>query len=101
MTTSKRAVIEWPPLLIVARYLVTVEHGKFKRGSICFLVENSEGTRYQVTLQRSGASCSCPARRRRCYHIDQCIELHNKRVAARKQRVEMEAILEEAESLAS
>jgi hypothetical protein len=100
MATGKKALIE-RSVLILARYAIKRDHGIYQRGSLVFLVENEQGTRYEVTLRRSGVhSCSCEARKR-CYHVNRCVEAHNKRVAARKQLAEMEAILEEAEQLAS
>jgi hypothetical protein len=105
MATSKSKSVVEREITILARYVVKQSAGVYIRGSIIFLVTNDAHQQYQVTLRRNGVhSCQCDRNskgHKRCYHITRCVEAHNKRVATRRLAQEMEAMLQEAESLAS
>lgn len=76
-------------VLVLVRYYIKKDYAPkgLHAGDIVLYVENSEGKRYYTTLRRNKAhSCTCNAglHNKRCYHVDQMVELHNALYATRK-----------------
>ena len=77
-------------LLVLVRYTIKKDYPPkgLHAGDVVLLVRNDQGKEYYVTLRRNKAhSCTCKANTefgRKCYHINQMVELHNDLYAARK-----------------
>ncbi len=88
MASSKKTAKR--DLLILVRYTIKKDYAPkgLHAGDIVLLVRNDQGKEYYVTLRRNKAhSCTCKANTefgRKCYHINQMVELHNDLYAARK-----------------
>ena len=88
MATSKKATKR--EVLILVRYTIKKDYPPkgLHAGDVVLLVRNDQGREYYVTLRRNKAhSCTCKANTefgRKCYHINQMVELHNDLYAARK-----------------
>jgi hypothetical protein len=77
-------------LTVLVRYTLKKDYPPkgLHAGDIVLYVENDKGARYHVFLRKNKAhSCTCKANAeygRKCYHINQLVELENSRYAARK-----------------
>ena len=89
MATTKKAA-KTREVLILVRYTMKQDYEPkdLHKGDIVLLVRNEQNKEYYVTLRRNKAhSCTCAGNAkfgRRCYHIDNMVDVHNALYAARK-----------------
>lgn len=77
-------------VLVLVRYKIKKDYPPkgLHAGDVVLLVRNDQGKEYYVTLRRNKAhSCTCTGNAefgRKCYHINQLVEIENSRYAAHK-----------------
>jgi hypothetical protein len=92
-TAAKREIV------IVARYFILKNHGKYQVGDVVLLVKNDKGVEYLVTIRPDGDhACSCPATKK-CYHLTACIAIESAREAAAERVLAAMELAQEVEQI--